>query len=279
MKKITIGQMAKLNNVSKQTLRLYDKLGILSPSEVSLENGYRYYSVKQCAQLDMIQYMKSLDMSLKDIKEIFESKEIDKIKNILIRKNSDIDKRIEYLKHQKIAIQKTLDSYDKYENSPKDGTIIVEYIKRRFIYCIDSKVNFYDYSIDMYEKILRELKEQLILDELPPIYFCNAGSILRYNKFIEKNFISTEIFVFLDKKNLKGLNDNNIFEVEPSMYLCIYCDNFDKEKDYALKLLEYANKNNYKISGDYICETLSELPIIRGDERGMFLKLQVPIKI
>lgn len=30
-KLLTIGQMAHLNNISEQTLRLYDKMGLLSP--------------------------------------------------------------------------------------------------------------------------------------------------------------------------------------------------------------------------------------------------------
>ncbi|MEG0167424.1 MAG: MerR family DNA-binding transcriptional regulator, partial [Ruthenibacterium sp.] len=32
MEHLTIGQMAALNHISEQTLRLYDKLGLLSPA-------------------------------------------------------------------------------------------------------------------------------------------------------------------------------------------------------------------------------------------------------
>ena len=33
-KKLTIGQMAKLNHITKQTLRLYDKKGLLKPAYI-----------------------------------------------------------------------------------------------------------------------------------------------------------------------------------------------------------------------------------------------------
>lgn len=68
MKELTIGQMARLNGVSEQTLRLYDRTGLFSPMYRDEENGYRYYDIRQSAQLDMIQHMKSLGMSLKDIR-------------------------------------------------------------------------------------------------------------------------------------------------------------------------------------------------------------------
>ncbi len=49
---LTIGQMAELNHVSSQTLRLYDKKGLLSPAYQGESNGYRYYHVDQCERLD-----------------------------------------------------------------------------------------------------------------------------------------------------------------------------------------------------------------------------------
>ena len=43
MKELSIGQMARLNGLSEQTLRLYDKAGLFSPMYRDAENGYRYY--------------------------------------------------------------------------------------------------------------------------------------------------------------------------------------------------------------------------------------------
>jgi DNA-binding transcriptional MerR regulator len=57
IEKLTIGQMARINHISEQTLRLYDRMDILKPSSINVQTGYRYYSIRQCARLDMIQYM------------------------------------------------------------------------------------------------------------------------------------------------------------------------------------------------------------------------------
>lgn len=40
----SIGEIAKLFNISTQTLRLYDRIDLLKPSHINEETGYRYYS-------------------------------------------------------------------------------------------------------------------------------------------------------------------------------------------------------------------------------------------
>ncbi|MEG2843218.1 MAG: MerR family transcriptional regulator, partial [Ruthenibacterium sp.] len=94
MEHLTIGQMAALNHISEQTLRLYDKLGLLSPAVRQEETRYRYYDITQSARLDMIQYMKSLGMSLADIKTQLDAKNLPLVKRILTQKSKQIDGQI-----------------------------------------------------------------------------------------------------------------------------------------------------------------------------------------
>ena len=108
MKKLSIGQMARLNGVSEQALRLYDKEGLFSPLHRDAENGYRYYDIRQSAQLDMIQRMKALGMSLKDIKKQLKHFDPDMLKDILYRNLDEIDKRSRELMYQRKAIERTL---------------------------------------------------------------------------------------------------------------------------------------------------------------------------
>ena len=76
---LPIGKMAELNHTSVQTLRYYDKIDLLKPLYVNEETNYRYYDIRQSAILDMIQYMKSLGMSLGQIKEQFKKEDIKEI--------------------------------------------------------------------------------------------------------------------------------------------------------------------------------------------------------
>ena len=275
MKELSIGQMARLNGVSEQALRLYDKVGLFSPMYRDRENGYRYYDIRQSAQLDMIQHMKALGMSLKDIREQMKHFDPDMLRNILYRNLDAIDQKAQELMYRRRAIERTLESYEWYENAPPDGTIVLEYIPRRLTYMTDSGVNFYDYGIDVYEKILRELKKNLISNQLSPIYFYNAGTVMKKEALLAGRFCSTEIFVLVDKGFVK---ESLITQIPASTYLCIYCNSFDKEKDYIERLLEEIRTREYRITGDYICEVVAEVPMDM-QERGMFLRLQVPVSL
>lgn len=275
MKELSIGQMARLNGVSEQALRLYDKVGLFSPMYRDRENGYRYYDIRQSAQLDMIQHMKALGMSLKDIREQMKHFDPDMLRNILYRNLDAIDQKAQELMYRRRAIERTLESYEWYENAPPDGTIVLEYIPRRLTYMTDSGVNFYDYGIDVYEKILRELKKNLIANQLSPIYFYNAGTVMKKEALLAGRFCSTEIFVLVDKGFVK---ESLITQILASTYLCIYCNSFDKEKDYIERLLEEIRTREYRITGDYICEVVAEVPMDM-QERGMFLRLQVPVSL
>ena len=61
------------------------------------------------------------------------------------------------------------------------------------------------------------------------------------------------------------------------MYACIYLDGFDDEMTYAGKLKDYCRQNGYDLTGDYLCEVLTEFNVFDEDRRSMFLRLQVPV--
>ena len=79
LQRLTIGQMAQLNHISEQTLRLYDREGLLKAQEVDPESGYRYYHILQSARIDLIQNMKRYGLTLKQIKDMLENDDADVI--------------------------------------------------------------------------------------------------------------------------------------------------------------------------------------------------------
>ena len=112
-------------------------------------------------------------------------------------------------------------------------------------------------------------------DRLPQIYFCNAGTILRRDRLLKGDFYSTEVFVFVDQEFVP---ETHMETVPAGNYLCIYCDNFYKEKEYVQRLMGYINNQGYQVCGDYLCEAIAEIPMVERQQRGMFLRLQVPVK-
>ncbi|RZQ52290.1 Zn(2+)-responsive transcriptional regulator [Pseudoalteromonas phenolica] len=68
-----IGELAKRLDISTDTLRYYEKHGLLSFSERS-ESGYRIYSPKHEKQMQFILRAKAVGFSLKEIQELLEIK-------------------------------------------------------------------------------------------------------------------------------------------------------------------------------------------------------------
>ncbi|MBM7562683.1 MerR family transcriptional regulator [Fusibacter tunisiensis] len=64
-----IKELAQLAGVSTRTLRYYDEIGLLTPSEVN-EAGYRFYWNEEVDRLQQILFYKSLDIKLSEIKRI-----------------------------------------------------------------------------------------------------------------------------------------------------------------------------------------------------------------
>ena len=275
MEHITIGQMAKINGISEQTLRLYDKLKLLQPSEINSETGYRYYNIKQCAKLDMIQYMKALGMNLIQIKECFDGNDVEKLRQILVLQKKNIENQIIELHHATEAIDRAIESYRRYDAAPEENEVIFEYIKERKIFVYDTKINCYSYGMDYYEHILRSLKKVYVLHRLPISYFCNVGSIMRKDHFKKKELWASEVFLFVED----DFEAKDGIEIIPEgMYLCMYCYGFNKEEESLKKLMNYISSHNYVAQGDCISEVLIEFPTFNEYDRNAFMKIQVPVE-
>ena len=102
MKK-SISEMAKLSGVSVRTLHYYDEIGLLTPSEVISETGYRYYDEESMEKLQQILFYRELDFPLKEIVQIMEASDYNKEealikqRELLKLKRERLDKLIKLL--------------------------------------------------------------------------------------------------------------------------------------------------------------------------------------
>ena len=95
----SISQVAKLTGVSIRTLQYYDEIGLLKPSELTAA-GYRRYDDNALQTLQQILFFKELGFPLKEIKEILEKPNFDRIaafkkqKELFLLKRDRLDRLI-----------------------------------------------------------------------------------------------------------------------------------------------------------------------------------------
>lgn len=272
---ISIGKMAEINQTTIATLRLYDKIGLLHPRYVDPETGYRYYDIQQNARLDMIAYMKELGMSLSEIEYVLKKEDITLIEDILAKKNEQIHQQIRELNARHDAVTRSISSIERYRKSPRTGTISLEYIDQRFIWAIPCNTNFYAKGLRNYEEVLIALRRKLMANGISQFHSYNTGTSILMENFLKENFLPDKAFIFSDKRFQN--NKNEQFIIDSGMYACIYLDDYEKELEYAKKLLEFCKKQEYIVSGDYLCEVLTEFNVFDSGHRNMFMRLQIPV--
>jgi DNA-binding transcriptional MerR regulator len=67
---LSLGRFAQAAQLSRKALRLYDQLGILTPSYVDPLTGYRYYEPDQLEQARFIRLLRGMEMALADIRRV-----------------------------------------------------------------------------------------------------------------------------------------------------------------------------------------------------------------
>ena len=76
--KLKIREFARLTGVSVRTLHFYDEIGLLKPSSVDEQNGYRFYDDQTLMRMQEILFYRELNFSLKEIRMILSSPDYDK---------------------------------------------------------------------------------------------------------------------------------------------------------------------------------------------------------
>lgn len=108
MKTFTIGKAALLAEVGIETIRFYEREGLIGPA-ARRESGYREYSMEAVRRIQFIKKAKKLGFSLKEIKELLSLK-IDpnttcqEIKGRAEAKIADIEEKLRTLEKMKRAL-------------------------------------------------------------------------------------------------------------------------------------------------------------------------------
>ena len=124
-----IGELAKACDINNDTLRFYEKNGLLSPSSRS-ESGYRLYTEKDKETLEFILRAKGVGFTLAEIRELL-SIEINKadnacadVKVLVDTKLSDVEKKLAELTRFQTSLKRLSDACCGGEESAEHCTIL-----------------------------------------------------------------------------------------------------------------------------------------------------------
>jgi MerR family transcriptional regulator, copper efflux regulator len=110
MDSIGIGALAKQAGVGIDTVRYYERAGLLAP-RLRLSSGYRRYSELELARLRFIRRAQALGFTLKEIRELLSlsaQRDVARIKRTAQAKLTDVGRRIAELEKVRAGLSKLI---------------------------------------------------------------------------------------------------------------------------------------------------------------------------
>jgi len=269
MKYYLIGEMARLSYVSIPTLRYYDRINLLKPDYIDTDTGYRYYTYKEFLMLDTIHYLKSLGMSLEEIKEHFETRTIETSLNTYEKQLINIKSTVKNLRNiEKRLIHniQNLRSSNKIREA-KEPAIIT--FPDRYL----ASVNQIVFSDEEYEIIIRQLSHQLYDNHI--VAMGNFVGIKAKGDIVKGEYGRTIKIGTLMQKRMSRYSTELLNGGE---YAYIYhIGDYKRINESYQKLCLFISKNHYKINGDAIEEYIIDA-IETKDILEYIAYIQIPIK-
>lgn len=233
-----ISEISRLYNIGPDSLRYYEKLGILKPKRDT--NGYRLYSLKELYKLNMIRDLRSLDFSMEQIREYLEKQSIDNTLALLHEEQTLLRTRIKELKKREQIIRNriteltalsvlTAGSFTVKECPARSCVQLNEYITR-------------DEEMDFLIKKLHKKHENKVQD----FGTQTIGAFFSMEELANgiPNVYTSVFFV------LEETTDDCDFMLPDGKYLsCHYRGSYEQNALRVRELLEYAAKKGLPLAG------------------------------
>ncbi len=179
----TVGEAAKAVGTTAETLRHYDRIGLVKPGRKDEWTNYRYYTERDIVRLNTVRALQLMDLPLKEIKEVLEYDDLAKIVEFLECAESKADEKIAALEHSKAKIALAKADYERKLRSRRqsEGAFIRD-CPERVILLSDTLSepgidNLWNYWSHFYEQVPPELRDEFGFEDLAGVY--TAGGVSR----------------------------------------------------------------------------------------------------
>ena len=196
--------------ITTQTLRFYDKIGLVKPIKIDPRTGYRYYAYEQFHFIDRIKYLQSLGMPLDDIKEVMLSKKVERLLPFLDQQKKVLEEEEKKIRNQ-IEMVDWYKDYFTYMERNEDAPCVM-HLKERYYLQVPCYKR--DLLADMEIRLAKEKSEQGIDNAM---YLRQYGYKISYDAFCKQKFRPDYYFIYL---NEKVKDAPNILKLPEGDYLC-----------------------------------------------------------
>ena len=239
-----IGELSKYQNIPKQTLIFYDKIGLFRPAYVDPNNGYRYYSSAQIDRLDTILIMKKIGFSLKEIKEYMKNYTIDSSLTILRKQLTVIEQQIQELRMiQSRLLHRCVQMENARNYMETETAVVTETVQEQYLLTqkVDEPYRMSEISIATKKCFAEAFRNHL------PVFF-QSGVIVPLQRIRTGRYTEAST-AFLPIEKTEGLK--NLCRIPAGTCACTYHvgDYLSIGRSYD-RLLDYCDSRGLEILSD-----------------------------
>lgn len=226
MKKYSIGEVSSRLGLSRDTLRFYEKKGIIQPEKQ--ENGYRSYTYEDTRRLLDIMFFRRLNFSLEDISRILYQSSFESYYSMIQEKITEEQKLLEQHRQSLIHLKYLAQLYKNV---------------RKFLNSYDIRPLRRYYKMDS-----SGLLDQLEIFDLCYIYqeYAINGSLVRQTDEYFLMAADTASIMKLEQR----LEGHLFIQHEHCVYTVIPSNSRIPSEDSVLAAADWAREQGYKILGN-----------------------------
>lgn len=274
---LLIGEFSRLTRVPAKTLRYYDEIGLFKPATYNEETGYRFYSIEQLPRLYRIVALKTLGMSLDQIKQLLTHElSVEEIRGMLKMRRVEILNKLEEEKLRLMFLEAYMRQMENEDNQVQYDIILksVEPIRVVSIRGIMPRLELIGEIVGDY---LSALQAHLSKHQVVPV---GAHFNMYHDIELQEENIDIEI-AYPIANNIEEDERISVRTVEPITHMAcaVHHGPFVNMLRANIAIMQWISMNDYHVAGPYRevylqyqptgnqhnCVTEVQFPVIRDD--------------
>lgn len=235
-----IGDFSKLTRVSVKALRFYDEVGLLKPTYVDRDTGYRYYSATLLQRLNRILAFKELGLSLGEIVNLLEGDlPVDCVRESLQNRRAELARRIEREQAQLAEVDAWLAQLNQAGRVP-EYEVTVKNVAPRLVASVRDKLSSYADADELFDELSSDFKQRGAPLERGAIWHTCAG---------QRRSIDCEAILFL-REPAPGAGRAQVYELPGAAVACVIHQGSDETCERAyVAARSWIESRGYAIAG------------------------------
>ncbi|MEC0128378.1 MerR family transcriptional regulator [Paenibacillus pabuli] len=237
-----INEISKLYGIGVDSLRYYEKLGLLTPRRDS--NGYRLYGLHDMYKLNIIRDLRQLDFTMQQIKSYLDHQSVENTLELLFKEQRLIQEQIAKLGKTQQIIQGRIKVLTE-ATQMKTGIFSIKTYSERPCLQLNTRITR-DEEMDYAIKKLHQMHKNHILDFGNQLY--GASASLQDLKQGIKDVFNSVFFIF--NSDEAELIDPD-YALPAGEYLSLYYrGDYRQSYERMLDIITYASEQELRILGD-----------------------------